>query len=63
MWNEKRSDEKMSREKKDLFLAAIENREVGIMMEDGITIGVALDEGENPLDYVDVETAKPVRIP
>jgi transposase InsO family protein len=63
MWNEKRSDEKMSREKKDLFLAAIENGEVGIMMEDGTTIGAALDEGENPLDYVDVETAKPVRIP
>jgi hypothetical protein len=43
-----------------LFLAAIENGEVGIMMEDGITIRVALDEGENPLDYVDVETTKPV---
>jgi hypothetical protein len=46
-----------------LFLAAIENREVGIMMEDSITIRAALDEGENPLDYVDIETTKPVRIP
>jgi hypothetical protein len=42
---------------------AIENREVGIMIEDSITSRVALDEGENPLDYIDIETTKLVRIP
>jgi hypothetical protein len=52
----------MSYKKRDLFLSAIKNREVSILIEDSTTIRVVCTKGEKSLDYYDIETTKPVRI-